>query len=100
MTAKQHEIAGGVVHDLPSDLKKILTSNVELLVYWNKLTPLARNEWICYVTIVKKAETRAEHLVRLEEDLFNGKKRPCCWPGCPHRRESAKKWFRNMEAKG
>jgi hypothetical protein len=24
---------------------------------------------------------------------LNGKKRPCCWPGCPHRRPSAQKWF-------
>jgi hypothetical protein len=30
---------------------------------------------------------------RAVEELQAGKRRPCCWPGCPHRRPSAKKWF-------
>ena len=87
-------ISTGVVHKVPDDLKEILFVNPDVLEKWNNLTPLARNEWICWVTIVKKDETRKEHLVRLYEDLQKGKKRPCCWPGCPHRRESAKKWFK------
>lgn len=81
------------LHTVPADLKKLLDSNSKLLEKWKSLTPLARNEWICWVTIVKKAETRQEHLKRLKEELLEGKKRPCCWPGCPHRRPSAKKWF-------
>jgi uncharacterized protein YdeI (YjbR/CyaY-like superfamily) len=91
------EIATGVVHDVPDDLEKVLLSNQDVLEKWNALTPLARNEWICWVTIVKKQETREEHLECLCEDIRNGKKRPCCWPGCPHRRESAKKWFKNIK---
>lgn len=80
-------------HRIPSDIKKTLESNKDVLELWDGLTPLARNEWICWVTIVKKEETRKEHLVRLCEDLRRGKRRPCCWPGCPHRRPSAQKWF-------
>ena len=91
---KEKEIATGVVHEVPEDLKDILIAKPDVLEKWNSLTPLARNEWICWVTIVKKAETRNEHLIRLCEDLLKSKKRPCCWPGCPHRRESAKKWFK------
>ena len=87
-------IAEGVVHEVPEDLREVLISNPEVLVKWNSLTPLARNEWICWTTIVKKAETRKEHIERLCEDLLNGKRRPCCWPGCPHRRPKAKKWFK------
>ena len=64
------DIASGVVHELPDDLREGLTARPELLVIWNSLTPLARNERICRVTIVKKEETRAEHLVRLGEDLL------------------------------
>lgn len=90
------KIETGVVHKVPKDLNQILSSNLELLEKWNNLTPLARNEWICWVTIVKKEETRAEHLTRLSEDLLNGKRRPCCWPGCPHRRPSAMKYFKNL----
>lgn len=77
-------------------MTSVLLSNTDVLEKWNTLTELARNEWICRVTIVKKEETRAEHLVRLVEDISKGKKRPCCRPGCPHRRESAKKWFPGM----
>lgn len=84
----------GFSHDVPDDLRDALNNNPDLLAKWDSLTPLARNEWICWVTIVKKQETREEHLARLQEDILKGKKRPCCWPGCPHRRESAKKWFK------
>jgi hypothetical protein len=34
---------------------------------------------------VKKAETRAEHIARTCAQLKEGKRRPCCWMGCPHR---------------
>ena len=87
-------IATGVVHDVPADLSDTLLSKHDVLEIWNNLTPLARNEWICWITIVKKPETRREHIDRLCVDLLEGKRRPCCWPGCPHRRDSAKKWFK------
>jgi uncharacterized protein YdeI (YjbR/CyaY-like superfamily) len=86
-------IAEGVVHQVPDDLRDALITHPKVLEKWNDLTPLARNEWICWTTIVKKAETRKEHIVRLCSDLLIGKRRPCCWPGCPHRRASAKKYF-------
>ena len=89
-------IEEGVVHDVPDDLKNVLLSDAELLEKWNKLTALARNEWICWTTIVKQEATRKEHLKRLHEDILGGKKRPCCWPGCPHRNPKAKKWFKNL----
>ena len=87
-------IEEGVVHNVPDDLKKVLLSLPELLEKWNKLTPLSRNEWICWTTIVKQEKTRKEHIERLREEIIEGKKRPCCWPGCPHRRPNAQKWFK------
>lgn len=87
------KLSSGVVHKVPKDLREALTSSLKLVDAWNDLTPLARNEWICWVTIVKKAETRKEHIDRLQEQLLEGKRRPCCWPGCPHRNPKAKKWF-------
>ena len=94
MTKK--EILPTALHEIPEDVEKALKTDEELLDKWNAITPLARNEWVCWVTIVKKDETRQEHIVRMQEDLLKGEKRPCCWPGCPHRRESAKKWFKNL----
>ena len=48
------EISGGVVHDLPADLKKALTSDVKALETWEDITPLARNEWICWIESAKR----------------------------------------------
>ncbi|HRO07360.1 MAG TPA: YdeI/OmpD-associated family protein [Saprospiraceae bacterium] len=90
-------ILEGILHTVPEDMKLALQSNADILVRWNSLTPIQRNEWICWVTIVKKPETRAEHITRMMEDMNEGKRTPCCWPGCPHRRPEAKKWFKNMD---
>ncbi|GAB6091207.1 YdeI/OmpD-associated family protein [Spirochaeta dissipatitropha] len=78
-------IAQGVVHDVPDDLIAVLLADPELHEKWNQLTPLARNEWICWTISVKKADTRLRHIERMTEELKEGKRRPCCWPGCPHR---------------
>ena len=79
------EISGGVVHDLPADLKKALTADVKALETWEDITPLARNEWICWIKSAKKAETRTHRIVWGCSSLREGKRRPCCWSGCPHR---------------
>ena len=89
-------IAASVLHEVPDDLREVLLSDAGLLAKWNGLTPIQRNEWICWITIVKKPETRAEHLRRMSSELREGERQPCCWPGCPHRRPKAKKWFRNQ----
>ncbi len=79
------EIASGIVHKLPEDLRKALTSDKTSLEKWNDLTPLARNEWICWAISVKKPEKRAEHIKRVRSELKEGMRRPCCWYGCLHR---------------
>ena len=80
-------ISGGVVHELPPDLRRVLTADPKVLAAWESLTPLARNEWICWVLWPKKAETRGQHIERLQSELLEGKRRPCCWVGCVHRRD-------------
>lgn len=94
---KKNKVSEGTFHKVPADLKKALQANHNIVEKWNDLTPLARNEWICWTTIVKKAETRKEHIERLCAELLEGKRRPCCWPGCPHRSPKAKKWFKKLE---
>ena len=85
----EQAIASGTVHEVPSDLRRALTSDSAALAAWESLTPLARNEWICWVTFVKKAETRQEHITRLIKELKEGIRRPCCWLGCIHRPDKA-----------
>lgn len=74
-----------IPHKLPKDLKESLQVSTLAWKIWKDITPLARNEWICWVISVKKKETREKHVQRVIEDLSKGKKRPCCWSGCPHR---------------
>ena len=79
------DIAAGVVHAVPLDLKRALVADGEALALWEKITPLARNEWICWVEDAKRERTRLKRIERVRSDLKQGKRRPCCWPGCPHR---------------
>lgn len=90
-------VADGTIHTVPDDLKDVLVSNPKILTKWNNLTLLARNEWICWVTKVKKPETRTAHITRLQKEISEGKRRPCCWPGCPHHRPKAMKWFKQKD---
>lgn len=79
------DISGGTVHGLPSDVQEALVAHPQALATWNDITPLARNEFICWMTSAKKAETRQKRILWGCESLSEGKRRPCCWPGCPHR---------------
>jgi len=72
-------------HKIHLDLHKSLTSAPKAKAAWDDITPLARNEWICWIISVKKVETRESHIKRTVEDLIKGKRRPCCWAGCVHR---------------
>ncbi|MEO7813830.1 MAG: YdeI/OmpD-associated family protein [Sphingomicrobium sp.] len=81
----QTSIPGGVVHDLPADLRQELALTPDALATWLDITPLARNEWICWVQSAKKAETRYKRISWGSSSLSEGKRRPCCWPGCTHR---------------
>jgi len=82
--AKQ-EIAGGVAHNMPADLRKALAADSSVRVLWEDITPLARNEFICWVISAKKTETRIRRIKRTCEELREGMRRPCCWAGCVHR---------------
>lgn len=79
------EFAGGTVHNMPTDLKKALMAAPAAKAIWQDLTPLARNEWICWDITVKQPKTRAEHIKRTITELQEGMRRPCCWIGCIHR---------------
>lgn len=79
------KLSSGVVHSIPADLSRALRSKPKAIAAWEDITPLARNEWICWVESVQKSETRANHVQRVVNELIEGKRRPCCWPGCKHR---------------
>jgi len=83
-------IPAGTVHALPADLRKALVAHPDALVLWHDITPLARNEWICWVEGAKLIETRKRRVERTHTELVEGVRRPCCWPGCMHREKNGK----------
>jgi uncharacterized protein YdeI (YjbR/CyaY-like superfamily) len=83
-------VPGGVVHRLPVDLRKALVANDRALDVWKDITPLARNEFICWVEDAKQEKTRTRRIRRTQEELEDGMRRPCCWPGCSHRERTGR----------
>ena len=81
-----NKISAGVAHKIPLDVKNKLASMSKVLVVWEDITPLARNEWLCWIENAKKLETRNRRIKIMTENLQAGKRRPCCWMGCPHRK--------------
>lgn len=79
-----------MVHELPSDLREALAARPDALAAWQDITPLARNEFICWVEDAKREETRARRIRRTNEELEDGMRRPCCWPGCAHRERTGR----------
>jgi uncharacterized protein YdeI (YjbR/CyaY-like superfamily) len=100
---RSQAISGGVVHAVPADLRRVLMANPKVLAAWEDLTTLARNEWLCWVIWPKKAETRSRHIQRLRSELLEGKRRPCCWLGCIHRKDKelspSVRWVLNRRGK-
>ncbi|MCB1553590.1 MAG: YdeI/OmpD-associated family protein [Xanthomonadales bacterium] len=78
-------LPGGTIHELPPDLREAIESESVATTLWLDITPLARNEWVCWVTSAKKSDTRARRIEVGIDKMRKGMRRPCCWPGCPHR---------------
>ena len=80
----------GVVHEAGADLEAAVRADPEILSLWTGLTPLGRNEFICWVEDAKQETTRERRIRRTQEELEEGQRRPCCWPGCKHRERNGR----------
>jgi len=85
------QVSGGTVHTLPKDLRAALIDNATGIEAWQDITPLARNEFICWVEDAKQDKTRERRIQRTVEELNEGQRRPCCWPGCTHRERDGRR---------
>lgn len=79
------KMSSGIAHSLPSDIRNTLVSNSKVLLIWEDITPIARNEWICWIISAKKKETRERRIKIMLDKFKKGERRPCCWAGCVHR---------------
>lgn len=78
-------LSPGLVHTVPKDVRDALSANARAMKTWEDITPLARNEWLCWMISAKKQETREKRIAWGCKSLASGKRRPCCWAGCTHR---------------
>jgi len=90
-------IPTGTVHQTPADLGATLVSSPKALSLWSDITPLARNEFLCWIESAKQEKTRERRIGRTIEELLDGQRRPCCWVGCIHRTDKAPgKWQQDV----
>jgi hypothetical protein len=64
---------------IPKDLQKALAAAPQARVAWSDITPVARRDWIHWITSAKRPETRARRVKNACEMLAAGKRRVCCF---------------------
>lgn len=64
---------------VPDDLRKALAANAEAKATWDDITPVARRDWIHWITSGKKAETRVKRIDVACDKLACGNRRACCF---------------------
>jgi hypothetical protein len=66
--------------EVPADLKKALAAAApKARALWSDITPVARRDWIQWITCAKQAETRARRIKNACSMLAAGKRRVCCF---------------------
>jgi Bacteriocin-protection, YdeI or OmpD-Associated/Domain of unknown function (DUF1905) len=64
---------------VPADLRKALAAVTNARALWSDITPMARRDWIHWITSAKRSETRARRIENACEMLAAGKRRVCCF---------------------
>ena len=65
---------------LPADLHNALASAAaKARAVWSDITPVARRDWIHWITSAKQDETRTRRIKNACSMLAAGKRRPCCF---------------------
>ena len=64
---------------VPADLRGALAANAAAMATWSDITPVARRDWIAWITSGKKAETRGKRVGVAIDKLASGKRRACCF---------------------
>ena len=64
---------------LPADLRQALAGNDAALATWRDITPVARRDWLHWITSGKKAETRVKRIAVACDKLASGSRRACCF---------------------
>ncbi len=66
---------------VPMELREGLASVPSAATLWTEITPLARRDWILWITSAKQPETRQGRIGKACSMLASGKRRVCCFGG-------------------
>ena len=66
---------------MPMELRKVLRVAPQVQASWADITPMARQNWILWITTAKQPETRTRRIENACDMLRSGKRRVCCFPG-------------------
>jgi len=64
---------------VPADLRRALAAAPKARTLWSDITPVARRDWIHWITSAKQPETRARRIKNACSMLAAGKRRICCF---------------------
>lgn len=64
---------------VPQDLREALDAQPDAQATWDDITPVARRDWIQWVTSGRKAETRVKRIATACDKLASGQRRACCF---------------------
>jgi hypothetical protein len=65
---------------MPPDLRRALAAAApKARAVWSDITPIARRDWIHWITSPKQPETRTRRVKNACSMLAAGKRRPCCF---------------------
>jgi hypothetical protein len=66
---------------LPIDLRKALAAAPPAQALWQEITPMARRDWILWISSARQPETRSRRIEKACDMLASGKRRVCCFGG-------------------
>jgi Bacteriocin-protection, YdeI or OmpD-Associated/Domain of unknown function (DUF1905) len=66
---------------VPMDLRKALATAPLAQALWADITPIARRDWILWISSAKQPETRRRRIEKACAMLTSGKRRVCCFGG-------------------
>ncbi|MCI0589123.1 MAG: YdeI/OmpD-associated family protein [Planctomycetes bacterium] len=66
---------------VPLELRKSLAAAPLAQASWADITPMARRDWVLWISTAKQPETRMRRIEKACDMLGSGKRRVCCFPG-------------------
>jgi hypothetical protein len=66
---------------VPAELRKALAAAPPAQALWADITPMARQNWILWISSARQPETRMRRIENACDMLASGKKRVCCFGG-------------------